>query len=88
MRQIPKKNTLIGYRFIPLKLQGEFGNKDIRSITQDEIFTFLTVLTKGNKQNTKRNLFTTLSAFFNFVASILDPHLLNPCEGPMLKKMF
>ncbi|MEJ2270221.1 MAG: hypothetical protein P8Y04_10680, partial [Desulfobulbaceae bacterium] len=45
-------------------------------------------ITNGNKQNTKRNRFTTLSAFFNFIASTLNPHLLNPCEGPMLKKMF
>ena len=42
----------------------------------------------GNKQNTKRNRFTTLSAFFNFTINILDPGLQNPCEAPVLQKMF
>ena len=45
-------------------------------------------MTIGNKQNTKRNRFTTLSAFFNFIINTLDPGLQNPCEAPILKKMF
>ena len=73
-----KKNILINYQFILSKLKTEFGNRDIREINQDDIFTFLNRLTNGNKQNTKRNRFTTLSAFFNFIANTLNPHLLNP----------
>jgi integrase len=45
-------------------------------------------MTNGTKQNTKRNRFTTLSAFFNFIINTLAPQLVNPCEAPMLKKMF
>jgi len=45
-------------------------------------------MTNGTKQNTKRNRFTTLSAFFNFIINSFAPQLDNPCEGPMLKKMF
>jgi integrase len=45
-------------------------------------------MTIGNKQNTKRNRFTTLSAFFNFIKNTLDPGLQNPCEAPILQKMF
>jgi integrase len=45
-------------------------------------------MTIGNKQNTKRNRFTTLSAFFNFIINTLDPGLQNPCEASILKKMF
>ena len=82
------QDQLINYEFILSKLKAEFGNRDIRKINQDDMFTFLNRLANGNKQNTKRNRFTTLSAFFNFVASTLDSHLLNPCEGPLLKKMF
>ena len=87
-QQIPKKNTITGYRFILSKLQSEFGQKDIYSITQDEIFSFLSRITDGNKQNTKRNRFTTLSAFFNFTANTFDRQFVNPCDGTMLKKVF
>ena len=45
-------------------------------------------MTNGTKQNTKRNRYTTLSAFFNFIINTFDPQLDNPCETPMLKKMF
>ncbi len=45
-------------------------------------------MTNGTKQNTKRNRFTTLSAFFNFIINTFAPQLVNPCEAPMLKKMF
>ena len=45
MRQILKKNTLISYEFILSKLKAEFGNRDIREINQDDIFTFLNNLT-------------------------------------------
>jgi integrase len=45
-------------------------------------------LTAGNKQNTKRNRFTTLSAFFNFIINTFDPELKNPSETSILKKMF
>ena len=45
-------------------------------------------MTVGNKQNTKRNRFTTLSAFFNFIINTFDPGLQNPCEASIIKKMF
>ena len=88
MRPIPKKNTLTCYQYILSKFQAEFGQRDISSITQDDILSFLTRITEGNKQNTKRNRFTTLSAFFSFIINTFDPELKNPCETPILKKMF
>ncbi len=45
-------------------------------------------MTNGTKQNTKRNRYTTLSAFFNFIINTFAPQLDNPCDAPILKKMF
>ena len=45
-------------------------------------------MTVGNKQNTKRNCYTTLSAFFNFIINTFDPGLQNPCEASILQKTF
>jgi integrase/recombinase XerD len=45
-------------------------------------------MTNGTKQNTKRNRYTTLSAFFNFIINAFEPQLDNPCETPVLKKTF
>jgi integrase/recombinase XerD len=50
--------------------------------------SFLTEYTEGNKQSTKRLRFSLLSAFFNFIKSSIDPNLQNPCDAPILRKLF
>jgi integrase/recombinase XerD len=45
-------------------------------------------LTEGRKPQTKRARFTSLLAFFNFAKNNLDPDLVNPCDSPMLRKLF
>ena len=45
-------------------------------------------LTEGRKPQTKRGRFTSLLAFFNFVKNNLDPDFSNPCDAPMLSKLF
>lgn len=45
-------------------------------------------ITEGRKPQTKRARFTSLLAFFNFAKSNLDPDFINPCNSPMLRKLF
>ena len=45
-------------------------------------------LTEGRKPQTKRARFTSLLAFFNFAKNNLDPDAINPCDSPMLRKLF
>jgi integrase/recombinase XerD len=45
-------------------------------------------LTEGNKQSTKRLRFSLLSAFFNFIKNSFDPGFHNPCDTPILRKVF
>lgn len=45
-------------------------------------------LTKGNKQATKRNRYSVLSAFFNFSINTVLPTLPNPCNSSVIKKVF
>jgi site-specific recombinase XerD len=54
------------YAFIFAQFHDEFGDRLIESITPDEILSFLTKLTDGNKQTTKRNRYSSLKAFFNY----------------------
>ena len=48
----------------------------------------MSTITDGTKQNTKKLRFTLLSAFFNFVKNSLDTKVQNPCDSPVLKKLF
>jgi len=45
-------------------------------------------LTEGRKPQTKRARFTSLMAFFNFAKNNLDKNFTNPCDSPMLRKLF
>jgi integrase len=48
----------------------------------------MNLLTADRKPQTKRARFTSLMAFFNFVKNNLDKNITNPCDSPMLRKLF
>ena len=83
-----KKNTVGNYRFVLSRFGESFGGRDIASITTEEILSFLTQITHGTKQTTRRSRYTLLTAFFNFIKNSVDQKLQNPCESPILKKLF
>jgi len=66
----------------------QFGDRELDTITPDEILPFLIDLTKGAKQSTKKLRYANLKAFFNFIRNTFEPTLENPCEAPMLTKNF
>jgi len=49
-----KKNTLKSYPSILSKLTNQFGERDLNSVTPEEILSFLTAINEGTKQLTKR----------------------------------
>ena len=85
---ILKKNTVKNYEFIFNQFQAEFGDRGVDTITPEEILSFLTKLTDGTKQTTKRNRYSSLKAFFNFIINSIDPNIKNPCDTPILRKIF
>jgi integrase len=70
-------------RFCP-----DFGEITLDRLTPDQILEFLDKITEGAKQQTKRIRYSHLSAFFNFIKINIDQHFQNPCDTPLLRKMF
>jgi len=70
------------------KFQDLFLERELDSITSEEILFFLTGLNASCKQLTKHTRYAYLKALFNFIRNNLDPQILNPCDTPMLKKLF
>ena len=85
---IRKKNTLKNYDFLFTRFKYEFGDRELESITPDEILSFLTRITEGTKQTTKRNRYSCLKAFFNYIRNTIDFEIQNPCDTPILRKIF
>jgi len=49
---------------------------------------FMSRISDGTKQSTKKLRFSLLFTFFNFVKNSLDPGFQNPCDNPALRKLF
>jgi integrase/recombinase XerD len=76
------------YEFVFTHFQTEFVDREVDSISPDEILSFLTKITDGNKPTTKRNRYSSLKAFFNYLKNSIDPNFQNPCDTPILRKIF
>ena len=76
------------YEFILGNFQRYFGDIELSTVTSEDILAFMSTVTDGTKQNTKKLRFTLLSAFFNFVKNSLDQEIQNPCDNPTLRKLF
>ena len=79
---------LRNYEFVLGNFQNHFGDIELSTITSEDILAFMSTITDGTKQNTKKLRFTLLLAFFNFVKNSLDPEVENPCDSPALRKLF
>lgn len=83
-----RPNTLENYSFLLEKFESFFQDRELDSITTEEIIAFLVDITAGRKQNTKRSRYTMLSAFFNLIINTLQPEMHNPCLSPAAKNLF
>jgi len=83
-----KKNTFRNYEIILNNFLNHFGEIDLSSLTSEDILAFMSEVSNGTKQSTKKLRFTLLSAFFNYIKNSVDPDFQNPCENPALKKLF
>ena len=70
------------------KFCDQFGDREIDSLTTQETLAFLTQLTQGKKQSTKKLRYARLSAFFSFIINSCDLNFHNPCDNKVLRKMF
>jgi integrase/recombinase XerD len=80
-----KKNTIKTYKSVLLKLTTHFGERDLNSLTPEEVLSFLTNINQETKHLTKRTRYSQLTSFFNFVTQNLDSNFRSP---PMLKKLY
>ena len=88
MLPIRKKNTVRAYRWIIDKFCADFGEEELAGLSSEKILQFFNIVTDGCKPQTKRVRFSHLSSFFNFLKNNLELNFQNPCDLPMLRKLF
>ena len=83
-----KENSIRAYKLVLTQLCVEFGAENHEEVTTERILSFLNRITEGGKRQTKRTRYSHLLSFFNFIKNNLDQEFRNPCDNPMLKKLF
>jgi integrase/recombinase XerD len=83
-----KKNTVQAYEFTIAKFNQNFANLNLNEVSTDDILDFMTQFTEDRKPQTKRIRFSHQKAFFNFLRNNFDDDFKNPCDSPMLRKLF
>ena len=83
-----RKNTVRAYEGTIFKFIAIFGDKDITDVDTDDVLSFLAELTNGRKQQTKKSRYSHLKSFFSFAKTNFEPDLKDPCDNPMMKKIF
>ena len=83
-----RDNTIRAYRELLERFCHENGEKDLQELTSDEVLDFLNGITEGKKPQTRKTRFSHLTSFFNFTKNNVDQSFQNPCDSPIMKKMF
>lgn len=87
-RMNSKENTLRNYLFLLTEFSSQFGDREMESLTSEEVLSFLSHLTEGAKQSAKRLRFSLMRGFFRFIINTGNERFQNPCDSPMLRKIF
>jgi hypothetical protein len=88
-KRTPEKNTIESYSATLSKFRDQLGNsRELNGISSEEILSFLNKITDGGKQQAKHGRCSHLKAFFNFMKNNFDTTLQNPCDTPMLGKLY
>ena len=80
-----KQSTVIGYRYLIDNFEELFGERDLESISSEDIFQFLEIITENNSKSTKRHRYCQLKAFFNFIILNYEADLKNPLDSPLMR---
>jgi len=83
-----RPNTAISYRHLLDNFEELFGDRELRTISSEELFHFLELLTEGTSKVTKNHRYAQLKAFFKFIIMNYDPDLRNPVDTPLMRKSF
>ena len=83
-----KPRTIESYRLLMERFEAIYEQKDLETITPDEIFHFLENLTGNMAKSTRRLRYAQLKAFHNFIIDRCSLNMRNPCSTSLLSKSF
>ena len=83
-----RPNTVRSFSFTLLKFKEYFNTYTLDSIKEADIIEFITKITERKTMTTKCSRVGVIRALYNFILEITDASFQNPCQRPMIKKLF
>jgi integrase/recombinase XerD len=80
--------TRESYEHTLRNLEGLLGDHVLEAILSQDFYQFLILLTEGRGKSTARLRYAQVKAFFNFTIERTHAAIRNPCEDPLLSKIF
>lgn len=82
------KNTLRSYGRFLEQLQARFSEKEVVSVSPDDIGAFLDDCTEGLGRSTHHFRYSQIKAFFNYIIEATGLNIKSPCNTASLSKTF
>jgi len=83
-----KKSTLRSYGKFLEKFQERFCEREVVTVSADDIGKFLEECTESLNRSTRHLRYAQMKAFFNYVIEASDLNIKNPCNASVLFKTF
>ncbi|MGV0961818.1 MAG: tyrosine-type recombinase/integrase [Limnohabitans sp.] len=83
-----RPNTVRNFSFALNKFNSLFSDQEIDSIKESDIVNFVSSVAESCSASTKSSRVGTIRALFNFIIEVTEANFINPCQKPMIKKLF
>ncbi len=87
-RSSVRERTMNSYSYPLWRFRGQYGERQLESLTPDELFTFLENLTQQHARSTRRLRYAQIKSLFTFIIEKCGLNMNNPCHAPLLSKTF
>lgn len=88
LRDNTRPNTVRSFGFTLSRFRESFFGREMSSITEGDIVEFVTGISNNCSTSTKSGRIGAIRAFFNFVIEVTEAEYHNPCQRPLLRKLF
>jgi integrase/recombinase XerD len=83
-----KPGTIKGYEYVLSLLEKLYANYEVEALTPTDMTSFMEYLTRHLSKSSKHLRVTQLKSFFNFIIEKAELLIKNPCDSPLLNKMY
>lgn len=88
LRENARPNTVRAFFFTLERFRAAFSVREMDGVTEADIIDFISTMSGKCSTSTKNSRVSTLRAFYNFVIEITEGSYQNPCQRPMIRKIF